>query len=129
DLLKMMPGMGGQLDAMQMDGNELKRMEAIILSMTPAERTDPTVLEASRRRRIARGSGCDPQDVSGMVKQFTQASHMMKQMAGMKGKDRAAFAQQMAQMGAAGGNMQYKKKQRSKRLTKKERAKKKKGRR
>ena len=63
-------------------------------------------------------------DVSGLVKQFTQASHMMKQMAGLKGKDKMKFAQQMAQMGEGG---RYKVKQRSKRLTKKERAKKKKG--
>ncbi|MHC4563567.1 MAG: signal recognition particle protein [Planctomycetota bacterium] len=122
DLMKLMPGMSGQLDAMQMDGNELQGMEAIILSMTPAEREDPSTIEASRRRRIARGSGAEPQDVSGLVKQFTQASHMMKQMAGMGGKDRAAFAQQMTQMGADGG-MRYKVKQRSKRLTKKEKAK------
>ena len=126
DLLKLMPGMGGQLDGMQMDDGELKQMEAIILSMTPAEREAPSVLEASRRRRIARGSGCEPQDVSVLVKQFTQMSHMMKQMAGMGGKDRARFAQQMAQMGAGGGQMKYKVKQRSHRLTKKERAKRKK---
>ena len=124
ELLKMMPGVGSQMDTLQMDGNELGRMEAIILSMTPAERTDPTVLEASRRRRIAKGSGTEPQDVSGLVKQFTQASHMMKQMAGLKGKDKMKFAQQMAQMGEGG---RYKVKQRSKRLTKKQRDKKKKG--
>jgi len=129
DLLKLMPGVGGQLDGMQMDDGELGRMEAIILSMTPPERVDPSVIEASRRRRIARGSGTEPQDVSGLVKQFTQASHMMKQMAGMGGKDRMKFAQQMAQAGAAGGAMRYKVKQRSKRLSKKDRAKRRKRRR
>jgi signal recognition particle subunit SRP54 len=126
DIMKMMPGMSGQMDAMQMDGNEITRMEAIILSMTPAEREDPSGIEASRRRRIAKGSGTETMDVSGLVKQFSQASHMMKQMAGLKGKDKMKFAQQMAQMGEGG---RYKVKQRSKRLTKKERAKKKKGKR
>jgi signal recognition particle subunit SRP54 len=123
DIMKMMPGMGAQIDDMQMDGDELKRMEAIILSMTPTEREDPSVIEASRRRRIAAGCGMQAQDVSGLVKQFRQAADMMKMMAGMKGKDRMAFAQKMGQMG--GGGMP-KVKQRSKRLTAKERARKKK---
>ena len=124
DIMKLMPGMSGQMDALQMEGNEITRMEAIILSMTPTERDDPSKIEASRRRRIAKGSGTDVTEVSGLVKQFTQASHMMKQMAGLKGRDKMKFAQQMAQMGEGG---RYKVKQRSKRLTKKERAKRKKG--
>jgi len=122
DILKMMPGMSGQLDALQLDGNEISQMEAIILSMTPTERDDPSIIDAPRRRRIARGCGAQPNDVSGMVKQFRQVSDMMKQMSGMKGKDRMAFAQKMSQMSAAGG-LPGKVKQRSKRLTKKERAK------
>jgi len=121
ELMKMMPGMGGQLDAMQLDGSEISQMEAIILSMTPGERDDPSVIEASRRRRIAAGCGAQPPDVSGMVKQFRQVADMMKQMAGLKGKDRMAFAQQMSQM-ASSGQMPGKVKQRSKRLTKKQRA-------
>jgi len=121
-ILKMIPGMGGQLDAMQMDGNEMRRMEAIILSMTPAEREDPGVIEASRRRRIAKGAGQDTQDVSGLIKSFTQAAGMMKQMAGMGTRDRMKMAQSMGQMGMAGG-FPGKVKQRSKRLTAKEKAK------
>ncbi len=126
EIMKMMPGMGGQADAMQLDGNEISQMEAIILSMTPGEREDPSVIEASRRRRIAKGCGAQPQDVSGMVKQFRQVADMMKQMAGLKGKDRMAFAQKMSQMGAT-GQMPGKVKQRSHRLTKKEKAKRRKG--
>jgi len=123
DIMKMMPGMG-QMGDMEMDGDELKRTEAIILSMTPAEREDPSIIEASRRRRIAAGCGAQPQDVSGLVKQFRQAADMMKMMAGMKGKDRMAFAQKMGKMGMGGGMPKVK--QRSKRLSPKERAKRKK---
>jgi len=128
EIMKMMPGMSGQLDALQLDGDEIKRTESIILSMTQAERDDPSAIEASRRRRIAKGSGAQPQDVSGLVKQFRQAADMMKQMAGLKGRDKMAFAQKMSQMGA-GGAMPGKVKQRSKRLSKKERQKRKKARR
>ncbi len=121
-ILKLMPGMGSQIDAMQMDGDEFKKMEAMIQSMTCAERENPDVIEASRRRRIARGSGAEPQDVSGMVKSFNMAANMMKQMAGMGMRERMRFAQQMAQGGAA-GMMPQKVKQRSKRLSKKDRQK------
>ena len=124
-IMKLMPGMGGQVDAMQLDGRELESMEAIIHSMTPAERENPSIIEASRRRRIARGSGTEPQDVSGMVKSFNMAANMMGQMAGMGMRDRMAFAQRMGQMGLAGGMPKFKVKKRSKRLTKKDRAKKK----
>jgi len=123
DIMKLMPGMGSQMEAFQMDGNEMGRMEAIIHSMTPKEREDPGTIEASRRRRIARGSGTEPQDVSGLVKSFNMAAGMMQQMAGMGNKDRMKFAQQMGQMGMTGGTPRFKVKQRSKRLTKKDRAK------
>jgi signal recognition particle subunit SRP54 len=123
DILKLMPGMGEQLKGMSIDENEIQSMEAIIHSMTPAEREDPTVLESSRRRRIARGSGTQTEDVSGLVKSFTMAANMMKQMAGMGAKDRVNFAKQMGQMGATGAMPRFKVKQRSHRLTKKEREK------
>ena len=129
ELLKLIPGMGSQLENMQMSGDELESMEAIIQSMTPEERENPDMVEASRRRRIARGSGTDPQDVSGMVKSFDMASGMMKQMAGMGMRDRMRFAQQMGQISLSGGMPKFKTKQRSKRLSKKERAKKRKGKR
>ena len=126
DILKLMPGMGQQIDSFQLQGDELKSMEAVIHSMTPAERDDPSVIDGSRRRRIAHGSGTEPQDVSGLIKSFTAAAGMMKQMAGMGMRDRMQFAQQMGQAGLAGGTPQFKKKARSKRLTKKERDKRKK---
>ncbi|MCD6392772.1 MAG: signal recognition particle protein, partial [Planctomycetes bacterium] len=129
DIMKLLPGMGSQLGAMQFDGNEFSQMESLINSMTAAEREDPSIISASHRRRIARGSGHEPQDVSAMVKSFNMAAGMMKQMAGMGAKDRMAMASQMGQIGAAGGTPRFKVKQRSKRLTKKQRAKRKKNRR
>ncbi|MDY7011726.1 MAG: signal recognition particle protein [Planctomycetota bacterium] len=128
EVLKLMPGVGSQLKHMDFDGGEIDQMEAIINSMTKAERSAPSVIDGSRRRRIARGSGCETQDVSGLVKSFTAASGMMKQMAGMGMRDRMQFAKQMGNMDmfGAGG---FKIKKRSKRLTKKERMRKKKRRR
>lgn len=81
NLLKMMPGVGSQLGNIQVSDKELDRLEAIILSMTPAERANPQIIDGSRRRRIARGSGTSVQAVSHLVKQFAQMKKMMKQMA------------------------------------------------
>ena len=64
-LMKMIPGMGSAVDEADLDESEIGRMEAIILSMTRKERTNPSIIDSSRRRRIARGAGADPQDVSG----------------------------------------------------------------
>ncbi|MGC9454794.1 MAG: signal recognition particle protein [Phycisphaerae bacterium] len=122
EIMKMMPGMGGgQLEGMGLGDDEVKQMEAVIQSMTAEEREDPNIIDGSRRRRIARGSGTQPQDVSGLVKSFNMASGMMKQMAGMGTKDRMRMAQQMGQMGMMGGTPKFKVKKRSKRLTKKQR--------
>ena len=129
DILKMIPGMGGAMpEGLDMDEDELGRMEAVIHSMTAAERENPDVIEASRRRRIARGSGTNPEDVSGLIKSFGMTANMMTQMAGMGMKDRMKMAQQVTKMGMMGA-MPRKIKQRSHRLTKKERANKKKRRR
>ena len=122
EVMKMIPGMGSQMDGM-VGGGEFDQMQAIIQSMTVAEKTDPSLIDASRRRRIARGSGTEPQDVSGMVKSFNMAANMMKQMAGMGMRDRMKMAQQMGQMSMSGATPRFKVKQRSKRLTKKQRAK------
>ncbi|MFP4105952.1 MAG: signal recognition particle protein [Phycisphaerae bacterium] len=125
-VLKMLPGMGSQIDQLQMDGSEIKRMEAIILSMTKEERDNPDIIEASRRRRIARGSGAQPQEVSGLVKQFGMMADMMKSMAGMGMKDRLKMAQNLGNMPGmmgGGGMPNLKVKKRSKRLSKKERKK------
>jgi len=84
NLLKMMPGVGQQLGNLNVDEKELDRLEAIILSMTPAERADPRIIDGSRRRRIARGSGTNVQAVSQLVKQFSQMKKLMKQVASGK---------------------------------------------
>jgi len=81
DLLAMIPGWGARFEQMDIDERELVRVEAIIQSMTPAERTRPEIIDASRRRRIARGSGTSPHDVSGLIKQFRQMRAMMKELA------------------------------------------------
>ena len=82
DMLKLMPGIGGQLKDVDLDGKELAQMEAIVHSMTLAERRDPDLIDPSRRRRIARGSGTQPHDVSGLVKTFKRSRDMMKAVSG-----------------------------------------------
>jgi signal recognition particle subunit SRP54 len=82
DMLKMMPGMGGQLKDLDLDGAELGQMEAIVYSMTPGERRDPDIIDSSRRRRVATGAGVDVQDVSSLVKTFKRSRDMMKALSG-----------------------------------------------
>jgi signal recognition particle subunit SRP54 len=83
DLLKMIPGMGG-LAAQLPDGpqaeRELRRVEAMISSMTKAERADPSLINGSRRKRIAAGSGTTVSEVNHLLKQFAEMRKMMKQM-------------------------------------------------
>ena len=92
DLLKMMPGMGKakQLKNLQVDEGELVRVEAIINSMTPQERRNHAILNGSRRRRIAKGSGTTVQDVNRLLKNYTQVMKMIKKMnkGGMRGLGR-----------------------------------------
>ena len=102
EILKLVPGLGSELKNLEMDDGELKGLEAMILSMTPKERHNPSVIDASRRRRIARGSGCEPQDVSGLVKQFSQMREMMKAMSGMSMMDRMKFGTQVSKLAATG---------------------------
>jgi len=92
-IMGMIPGMGGMANEAQaaVDRGDLKRIEAIIRSMTPAERRDPHVLNGSRRRRIAAGSGTTLTDVNRLVKQFSEMQKLMKQFAGGGGK-RAALS-------------------------------------
>ena len=80
NLLRMMPGVGKQLGQLQVSEKELDRLEAIILSMTPAERANPQIIDGSRRRRIAHGSGTSVQAVSQLVKQFAQMKKVMRQL-------------------------------------------------
>ena len=86
-ILGMMPGMGskmGDIESM-VDEKQLKRMEAIVLSMTPAERQNPKLLNPGRKHRIARGAGVDISVVNRFIKQFEQSQKMMKQLPGMMG--------------------------------------------
>ncbi|NHZ70644.1 MAG: signal recognition particle protein [Proteobacteria bacterium] len=83
-LVGMLPGAGSALRDVQVDEKQLDRVEAIIRSMTPGERRNPKMINGSRKRRIAAGSGTRPQDVNGVLKQFAQAQKMMKAMAGGK---------------------------------------------
>lgn len=82
-IMGMLPGMGQMKDQIgEVDEREIDRIEAIIYSMTPAERSDPKLLNGSRRLRIANGSGTKVQDVNSLVKRFTEARKMMQAMAG-----------------------------------------------
>ena len=82
DMLKMMPGMGSQLGDLDIDDGEFQQMEAIVQSMTLAERRSPDVIDSSRRRRIAAGAGVEPNAVSGLVKTFTRSRDMLKAISG-----------------------------------------------
>jgi signal recognition particle subunit SRP54 len=84
DLAGMIPGMGKAVKDLDMDENAFKGIEAIIRSMTPYERSAPEMLNGSRRKRIADGSGTSVQDVNRLVKQFDETRKLMKMMAGGK---------------------------------------------
>ena len=85
-MLGMIPGMKGNLGNVQVDEKALARTEAIILSMTRRERDDPGIINSSRKKRIAAGSGTRVEDVNRMLKQFDQVQKLTKQMAGGMGK-------------------------------------------
>ncbi len=91
DLLGMIPGMGGMKQKLQVadiDDTFFKHAEAIVFSMTPHERRNPDLINGSRRRRIAAGSGTTPQDVNQLLKQWKEAKKMMQMMASGKGAAR-----------------------------------------
>ena len=93
-ILGMMPGMGISRDELEgaIDEKQLAHLEAIVLSMTPEERSNPKVLNPKRKHRIANGAGVDIAEVNRFIKQFEQMQKMMKQMPGMmKGKRRMRF--------------------------------------
>ena len=87
DLASMIPGVGKAIRDVDIDDNAFKGIEAIIYSMTPAERKEPGLLNSSRRQRIAKGSGTNIQEVNRLIKQFDQTRKMMKMVtgSGMKG--------------------------------------------
>jgi len=87
DLMAMIPGMGKAIKDMDIDDDAFKSIEAIIHSMTPEERNDPRLLNGSRRKRIAMGSGTTIQEVNRLIKQFGETSKMMKKMTTGRGKN------------------------------------------
>lgn len=95
ELLKMMPGANKikGLNNLQIDEKQISHVEAVIKSMTKAEKTQPEIINASRRKRIAKGSGTSVQEVNRLLKQFEDMKKMMKQMSGMqqKGKKKGGF--------------------------------------
>ena len=82
DLASMIPGVGKALKDVDIDDDAFKSVEAIIYSMTPGEREDPSVINGSRRKRIAEGSGTTVQDVNRLLKQFEESKKMMKMLSG-----------------------------------------------
>ena len=88
DMLSMIPGMGNQLKNVEIDEKQMNRPKAIILSMTKEERSNPAIINPSRKRRIAAGAGVDISEVNRLIKQFDQMKKMMKQMSGMMGGKR-----------------------------------------
>ena len=100
-ILSMIPGMGKfskQFEGVDLDGKEVRRLEAIITSMTPKERQNPRIINGSRRKRIAAGCGQRVQDVNHLLKQFEESKKLMKTMQGMnkyarKGRFKLPFMQ------------------------------------
>jgi signal recognition particle subunit SRP54 len=86
DLVGMIPGAGKMMKDVDIDDDAFKGIEAIIHSMTPVERSQPSIINASRKKRIAKGSGTNVQEVNQLMKQFDQMSKMMKMMQGGGGK-------------------------------------------
>ncbi len=113
-ILGMLPGAGQLLKDVDIDDNQFDRVEAQIHSMTPAERSKPSVINPSRRRRIATGSGVEQNEVGQLVKQFDAINKITKQLGGMGGMGgmgggmgggQLAAAKQLAQAGMGGGRM------------------------
>ncbi len=88
DLAAMIPGMGKAVRNMDIDDDAFKEIEAIIRSMTPQERQNPAILNGSRKKRIARGSGTSVTEINRLLKQFAETRKMMKSMSGKKGLSR-----------------------------------------
>jgi signal recognition particle subunit SRP54 len=95
DLMGMIPGMGKALKGIDIDDDAFKHIEAMIHSMTPDERANPSKLNSSRKKRIAAGSGRSIQEVNQLLKQFNQMSKMMKMMQGGGGKKMMQMMQNM----------------------------------
>src|SRR6056300_190373 len=95
DLMGMIPGVGKMMKDIDLDDNAFQGIEVIIGSMTPKERTQPQLMNHSRKTRIAKGSGTSIQEVNQLIKQFEQMSKMMKMMQGGKGRQMMQMMQNM----------------------------------
>ena len=95
DLVSMIPGMAKATKGLDIDDDAFKHIEAMIYSMTPSERSQPRLIDANRKKRIANGSGRDLQEVNKLIKQFEQMSKMMKMMQGAKGRNMMQMMQNM----------------------------------
>lgn len=109
NILTKLPGIdGNKLDDMDIDDNLIYKNEAIILSMTPQERERPSIINPSRKRRIAKGCGMKVEDVNKLMKQFEQMQKAMKQIGGKKGKRKRKFRNNLPGLGGpmnpTGGN-------------------------
>ena len=102
DLASMIPGVGKQIKDLDIDDNAFKGIEAIINSMTPKERQNPDIINQSRRRRIAAGSGTKLDDVNRLMKQFDQTRKMMRMVSGMGSSKMAQMANAMKAMKGGG---------------------------
>ena len=127
DLMGKIPGLGqmaGEMDGMDADG-EVRRIQGIIDSMTPAERRNPNLVDISRRRRIAAGAGVEPSDISGLVKQFDAMAAFIKKMSQMSMMDKIKAMAGLGQAGAfnPGAKLVAPKQGTGKRLSPKEREK------
>ena len=93
DLASMIPGVGKALKNVDIDDDAFKQIESIIYSMTPGERSNPEILNGSRRNRIAMGSGTNIQEVNKLIKQFDETRKMMRMMT--QGKNMSRMMQGM----------------------------------
>jgi signal recognition particle subunit SRP54 len=100
DVVSMIPGMGKAMKNLDLDDDAFKHIEAIIYSMTPDEREDPALINGSRRKRIADGSGTNIQEVNRLLKQFSETRKMMKMVS--QGKN---LQRMMGGMKQPGGRM------------------------
>src|SRR5919202_2883810 len=114
-VLKLIPGLGKQLQGVDVDEAQLKRVEAIVLSMTPHERAYPHVIDGRRRQRIAAGSGTTVQDVNQLLLARKEMEKVMKQM----GKGKMPSIPQLQQNGAQPSRPSATRKSKSKRKKKK----------
>ena len=118
DMLKLLPGVGKQLGNLDIDDGEISKMEGIVHSMTLQERRQPDIINASRRRRIAKGCGRDLQDVAGLIKTFKRSRDMMKSLSsGGMGGLKGLFSGKTDMFGAmAGGGRKIKQRSKRKRV-------------